>query len=81
MLDWAFYLKYLQSILLEFDADGVLRESTMIKYFREGIKPSIQAEMEQCNRKLNGFKDKIQKTINVEAKAAFRSHSTIRETH
>ena len=44
--DWAAYLEYLQSILSEFDADGAPKKDTMIRYFREGLKPSIRAEIE-----------------------------------
>ena len=80
MLDWASHLKHLQSILLEFDANGTPREPTMIRYFREGLKPSIQAEMQQHGRELDSFEDTIQKTVNVKAKAALRPCSTARET-
>ena len=38
---------HLQSILLEFDADGAPEESTLIRLFREGLKPLIKAQMEQ----------------------------------
>ena len=75
VLDWAFHLKHLRSILLEFDTDGAPGESTMIRYFREGLKPSIRAKMEQCGRELDSFEDTIQKTVNVEAKAAFGPRS------
>ena len=59
VLDWASHLEQLQSILLEFDADGAPKEPTMIKYFREGLKPSIRAEMEQYGRELDSFEDTI----------------------
>lgn len=70
MLDWASYLKHLQSILLEFDIDGILGEPTIIKYFRESLKPSIWAKIEQRSCKLDSFKDTLQKAVNVEVKAA-----------
>ena len=80
MLDWASYLKHLRSILLEFDADKAPQEPTMIKYFQEGLKPSIRAEMEQHGRKLDSFEDTIQKAVDAEAKTALRPCSTTRET-
>ena len=59
VLDWASHLEHLQSILLEFDADGAPGEPTMIRYFREGLKPSIRAEMQQHGRELDSFEDTI----------------------
>ena len=72
MQDWAAYLEYLQSILLEFNADGAPKKGTMIRYFREGFRSSIRAEMEQRGRKLDSFKELVEKAVNAEAKAALR---------
>ena len=80
MQDWAAHLKYLQSILLEFDADGAPKEGTMIIYFRKGIRPSIWAEMEQRGRELDSFKEFVEKAVNTKAKAALRPRSYARET-
>ena len=44
--DWASHLEYLQSILIEFDPVAAPMESTMIRYFEEGLKPSIKVEMD-----------------------------------
>ena len=38
---------HLQSILLEFDADGAPEESTLIRLFREMLEPLVKAQMEQ----------------------------------
>ena len=59
MLDLASHLEHLQSILLEFDADGAPGESTMISYFRKDLKPFIRAKMEQRGRELDNFEDTI----------------------
>ena len=67
MQDWAAHLEYLQSILLEFDADGALKEGTMIRYFRKGLRPSIQAEIEQHGRKLDSFKELVEKVVDAKA--------------
>ena len=40
--DWAIYLKHLQSILLEFDADNVLREGQLSLTFYDGLRPLIK---------------------------------------
>ena len=45
--DWAAYLEYLQSILIEFDPGCVPEEGTMIWYFQKGLRPSVTVEMEQ----------------------------------
>lgn len=34
--EWGFHFKRLQSILLEFDADGALEESDITRFFRIG---------------------------------------------
>ena len=44
--DWASHLEHLQSILLEFDTDEAPEESDLIRFFREGLKPSIKAQIE-----------------------------------
>ena len=80
VLDWASHLKHLQCILLEFDADGAPGKPTMIRYFREGLKPSVRAEMEQRSRKLDNFEELVQKTVDVEAKAALQPRFATRET-
>ena len=45
--DWAAYLEYLQSILIEFDSDLVLEENTIIWYFHKDLRPSIKVKIEQ----------------------------------
>ncbi len=41
VLDWAAYLEHLQTVLKEFDLSDALNETTLIRYFREGLYPSI----------------------------------------
>ena len=41
--NWASHLEYLQSILLEFDTNGASKESDLIRFFQEGLEPSINA--------------------------------------
>ena len=67
--EWAAHLKYLQLMLFKFDAEWVSGKATKICYFREALKPSVQAEIEQCGRELKSFKKLIQKAIEGKAKA------------
>ena len=52
----------------------------MIRYFREGLKPLIRAEIEQRGRKLDSFKELVEKAVDGEAKAALKPRSYARET-
>ena len=51
--DWAVHLEYLQSILLEFDNAETLEGSYLIPFFREGLRLSIRAQIEQQGRELD----------------------------
>ena len=55
--DWASHLEHLQAILIEFDADRAPEEATLIRLFREGLKPSVKAQMEQRGREKDGWED------------------------
>lgn len=77
--DWTAHLDHLQSILLEFDADGATTEAVAIRYFREGLKPSIKAQMEQCGRELDSWGDLVEKAIDAEAKASLQPTSFLHE--
>ena len=46
VLEWAAHLEHLQSILLAYDPVGAPAEPTMLRYFREGLRPSILAELQ-----------------------------------
>ena len=50
----------------------------MIRYFWEGLKPSIKVEIEQQNRASTSFEEMMQRAINAEAKAGLRSSILIR---
>ena len=77
--DRASHLKHLQSILLEFDADGAPEGSTLIRLFREGYKPSIKAQMEQRGREKDSWEELVEKTIDAEAKAGLQPSSFVRD--
>ena len=67
--DWASHLEHLQSILVEFDADGALVKSNLIRFFREGLKPLIRAQIEPRSQKSDSWDELVEKTVAVEAKA------------
>ena len=77
--DWAFHLEHLQALLIEFDADGAPKESDLIRIFRQGLKPSIKAQMEQRRKELDDWDKILEKAINAEAKANLQPPSMLRE--
>ena len=58
---------------------GVPDKLTMIRYFWEGLKPSIKVKKEQQNRVSTSFKEMMQKTVNVEAKVCLRSSTMVQD--
>ena len=79
VLDWAAHLEHLQFILLEYDPVGAPTEPTMLRYFREGLKPSILAELEHRDLELESFDQMVKKAVNAETKSALRSRSSTKE--
>ena len=54
--------------------------STMVRYFEEGLKPSIKAEMDQDATHLDDYEELVAKAVRAEAKAGLQPSSYIRET-
>ena len=79
VLDWAAYLEHLQSILLEYNPVRAPTEPTMLRYFREGLKPSILAELEHRDLELESFDQMVKKAVDAEAKSALRPRSSTKE--
>ena len=79
--DWASHLEHLQSILMEFDPAAAPTESTMVRYFEEGLKPSIKAEMNQDATHLDDYKELVAKAVRAKAKADLRPSSYMREAN
>ncbi len=46
VLDWAAHLEHLQAVLKEFDPTGTSNKTILIHYFREGLHPSIRAQLD-----------------------------------
>ena len=55
-------------------------EFTIVRYFEEGLKPSIKAEIDQDASHLDDYKELVAKTVKVETKAGLQPSFYIRET-
>ena len=51
----------------------------MIRYFREGLRPSIRAQLDARGRELDSWEEAIEKAIDAEAKASLQPPSILRE--
>ena len=69
MLDWATYLEHLQVVLKKFDPTTILNKETLICYFQEGLRISIQAQLDNQGRDLDVWDKVVEKVVNVKAKA------------
>ena len=79
VLDWAAHLEHLKVALKEFDLAVTLNKEIMIRYFREGLRPSIRAQLNARGRKLDSWKEAIEKTVDIEANALLQSSSSTRK--
>ena len=52
----------------------------MLKYFREGLRPSIRVELKHRDLELESFEQLVKKVVEAEGKASLRPHSITRET-
>ena len=51
----------------------------MIRYFREGLRPSIRAQLDVRDRELDSWDEVVDKTVDAEAKASLQAPSGTRE--
>ena len=58
---------------------GPSEEPGLIRFFREELKPSVKAQMEQRGRELDSWEELVEKAINAEAKASLQPPSILRE--
>ena len=79
VLDWAAHLEHLQAVLREFDSVAAPNKDTMIRYFREGLRPSIRAQLDIKDRELDFWDEVVDKTVDAEAKASLQALSGTRE--
>ena len=69
-MDWAIHLEHLQVAFREFDSVAAPNEDTMIRYFREGLQPSIRAQLNVRDRDLDSWNEVVDKTVDAEVKAS-----------
>ena len=79
VLDWVTCLEHLQAIFQEFDSVAPPNDNTMIRYFWEGLRPLIRAQLDVWNRDLDFCNEVIDKTVDAEAKTSLQSPSGTRK--
>ena len=78
-MDSAAHLEHLQTMLKKFDPAPAPTEEVLICYFRDGLRPSIQAQADERGQDLDTWEEAIKKAIDVEAKTACQPQSLIKE--
>ena len=53
MLDRVAHLEHLHGVLKEFNSTTASNKKTLIRYFREGLYPSIQAQLDNGGQDLD----------------------------
>ena len=66
---------------MEFNLAAAPMESTMVRYFVEGLKSSIKAEMDWDTTHLDDYEELVAKAVRAKAKADLQPSSYIRETN
>ena len=79
VMDWAAHLEHLQAVLKEFDPLAAPNKEVLIRCFREGLRPSIQTQMDSRHRELDSWDEVLDKAIEAESKAALQLATSIRE--
>ena len=54
---------------MEFDPATAPIESTIVRYFKKGLKPSIKAKMDKDATHLDDYEELVAKAVRAEAKA------------
>ncbi len=79
VLDGAAHLKHLQAVLKEFNPIDTFNKTTLIRYFREGLHPSIRAQLDHRGQDLDVWEEVVEKAGDAEAKANLQPPFYIRE--
>ncbi len=66
-------------MLKEFDPSGAPNETTFIRYFREGLRPSIRAQLDHRGQDLDGWEEVVEKAGDAEAKANLQPPFYVRD--
>ena len=65
---------------MEFNPAAAPTESMIVRYFDEGLKPSIKVEIDQNTTHLNDYEELVVKAVRVKAKAGLWPSSYMQET-
>ena len=65
--------------MIEFDLVARPTESLMVRYFEEGLKPSIKAKIDEDATHLDNFEELLAKTVRTEAKTGLWPSFYMRE--
>ncbi len=79
VLDWATYLEHLQAVLKEFNPTCTPNKTTLIRYFQEGLRPSIWAQSDYQRWDLDTWEEVIEKVGDVKVKANLQPPFYVRE--
>ncbi len=79
VLDWAAHLEHLHAVLKEFDPTGAPNETILIRYFRDGLRPSVRAQLDHRGRELDAWEEVVEKAGDVEAKANLQPPFYVRD--
>lgn len=78
-MDWAVYLEHVQSILKEFNPSTMPNKGTLIKYFCNGLRSSIRAQLDKYGRYSDNLEEAVGKTVDAKVKVARQPNSIIKE--
>ncbi len=76
-LDWAAHLEHLPAMLKEFDPISTPNKTTLIRYFREGLRPSIRAQLDHRGQDLDAWEEAVEKAGDTKAKTNYNLPSTL----
>lgn len=65
---------------MKFDSVEASTKLTMIQYFQEDLKPSIEAKMDQRGRELDSFKELVERAVEAQTKGALQPVSYTHKT-
>ncbi len=73
------YLEHLQAVLKKFDSNDASNETTLIRYFWEGLRLFIQAQLDNRRRDLDPWEEVGEKASDLEAKANLQPPFYVRD--
>ena len=79
VLNWAAHLEHLLAVFQKFDPMVTPNKEIMIRYFREGLRPSIRAQLDAQGRDLDSWEEAVEKAVNVETKVLLQSPANTRD--